>query len=120
MLVQLLALRINAIPKSTHCRTTFFWWDIVINTFEPNGINTPAPTAWITRPVIIIGKLNDSAHIIDQSVNSVIAIRNSLLYEYLLIRNALIGIKIPFTNINPVINHCPVDAEILKLIVNNR
>jgi hypothetical protein len=32
-------------------------------------------------------------------------------------RYAVIGIKIPFTNMNPVINHCPVDAEILNSVL---
>ena len=90
---------------------------MVTITLDPNGINIPAPIACKTRPPIIIGKLVEIPQTNEPIVNNKSAIKNSLRYEYLLNKNALIGIKIPFTNMNPVINHCPVEAEILNSVL---
>ena len=70
-----------------------------------------------TRPTIMIGKFIEIAQINEPIVKSTNATKNNFRYEYLLNRYAVIGIKIPFTNMNPVINHCPVDAEILNSVL---
>ena len=71
----------------------------------------------VTRPPIIIGKLNEIAQTSEPIVKSAKPTINSFLYEYLLNKKALIGIKIPLTNMKPVINHCPVDADILNSVL---
>lgn len=52
---------------------------IVTITLEPNGINIPAPMACNTRPLIIIGKLNEIAQTKEPNVNSVKPIINNFL-----------------------------------------
>ena len=52
---------------------------MVTITLEPNGINIPAPIACNTRPLIIIGKLNEIAQTKEPNVNSAKPIINSFL-----------------------------------------
>ena len=51
---------------------------MVTITLEPNGINIPAPMA-NTRPLIIIGKLNEIAQTKEPNVNSAKPIINNFL-----------------------------------------
>src|SRR5699024_8778137 len=81
---------------------------ININIVIINGINTPAPIAWIIRPTIKNEKLGVIKQTNVPTINVPIEKRKSLLVEKVSIKNAVIGIIIPFTSIKIVVTHCPI------------
>src|SRR5690625_7785261 len=79
-------------------------------TFISNGIIIADPDAWTI--LATTSKPNPGARTASAvpTVNSDIATKNTRRFVNFWIKNALAGIKIPLTSINPVVNHWTEDG----------
>jgi hypothetical protein len=75
------------------------------------------PDAWVIRANNKIEKVGAIAPTIVPAVNNPTAVKNKRRTEYFWIRKAVVGIIIPFTNINPVVSHCTVDIFTSKSFI---
>ncbi len=66
------------------------------------GMSMPAPAACTSRPASSMGKLRPTAAMALPPANSSMEVMNSLRVEKRSCRNAVMGIMMAFTSVNPV------------------
>ena len=84
-----------------------------MSTVMVTGIRMPAPAACTRRPPRSTGKLRPTAASSVPTANRLIENTNSFRVENRSCRNAVMGIIMAFTSVNPVVSHWAVDWSTL-------
>lgn len=80
-----------------------------MSTVMVTGMRMPAPAACTRRPPRSTGKLRPTAANSVPTANKLIENTNSFRVENRSCRNAVMGIMMAFTSVNPVVSHWAVD-----------